>query len=68
MTWNSISSWGVNSSEAANVLAARYHPVARPHGHTIYLHNGVHRAAPRLTTHASSAPTRITSVIKEHLP
>ena len=64
VTWNRISTWGVNSTTAASLLATRYHPVAHPHGHTIYLLNGVHRKAPVLTGHVPPNPPRLTTVLK----
>jgi hypothetical protein len=70
VTWNGTSSWGVDSGAAARVLAARYHAVAHPDGHTIYLRNGVHRPAPGPLSQASSPPTlsSIAIALKEFLP
>jgi hypothetical protein len=68
LTWAHLSSWGVDSSDASRVLAARYHPVAHLDGHTVYLHNGVRRRAPTLLGPVPRTPPLITTALKELLP
>ncbi len=68
VTWRRISSWGVDSTAAARALAARYHPVARPDGHTIYLLDDAHRSTPEVTGPLPSTPPLITTFLKELLP
>jgi hypothetical protein len=67
VTWSQLSSWGVDSADASRVLAARYHPVARLHGHTVYLHNGVHRAVPTIRGPVPRTPPLITTALEELL-
>lgn len=68
VTWAQLSSWGVDSSSASRVLAARYHPVARLHGRTVYLRNGVHRTAPAIRGVVPRTPPMITKALEELLP
>ena len=68
VTWSHLGNWGVDSASASRVLAARYHPVARPKGHTIYLRNGVRRRAPTLEAPVPRNPPTFTTVIKELMP
>ncbi len=68
VTWTHLSSWGVDSSIASPVLAARYHAVAHLEGHTVYLRNGVHRSAPALRGTVPRTPPRITKALEEFLP
>lgn len=49
VTWGSLSSWGVDSTETSRLVARLYHPAGRVLGHLVYLHDGVHRAAPSAT-------------------
>jgi hypothetical protein len=49
------------------VLAARYHRVARLHGHTVYLRNGVDRAPPGLRGPVPRTPPSITTALEELL-
>jgi hypothetical protein len=65
VTWSGLSSWGVDSSDASRVLAARYHPVARLHGHTVYLHNGVRRPTPAIRGPVPRTPPLITTALEE---
>jgi hypothetical protein len=44
-----VSSWGLDASRARRVIAARYHPVARYDGQTIYLRDGLRRPTPLLS-------------------
>ena len=48
VTWSHVATWGMDSTEVSRTLAARYHPVARLLGRTVYLRDGADRADPRL--------------------
>jgi hypothetical protein len=65
VTWAHLSSWGVDSTDAARVLAARYHRVADLHGHTVYLRNGVDRRAPTLRGPVPRTPPLLTTALEE---
>ncbi len=64
VTWHSARTWTFQGDGelAARLLAEHYHPVARVHGHTIYLRRGVVRAVPQLSlpTTSLSASTPLT--------
>jgi hypothetical protein len=68
VTWSSLSSWGVDSSTASRVLAARYHRVADLDGHTVYLHNGVRRTTPAISGSVPRTPPLITTSLERLLP
>jgi hypothetical protein len=61
VTWKSVSTWGFHGggTVTARELAANYDPVARVGGHTIYLHRGVHRPAPGLSSSALTTPSSV---------
>lgn len=50
VTWTDVGTWANHGGGAvtARALAVEYKPVARVDGHTVYLHRGVERGAPRL--------------------
>lgn len=48
VTWGHLSSWGVDDTRAAAVLAARYRPVADLLGRTVYLRDDTVRPTPTL--------------------
>jgi hypothetical protein len=68
VTWSHVGSWGVDSTDAARVLALRYHRVAVLDGHTVYLHNGIVRRAPVLHGPLPHKNALITTSLKEFLP
>ncbi len=51
VTWHDVGTWGFHGGGAATarVLAEHYNPVAQVDDHTIYLHQGLQRAVPRLS-------------------
>jgi Dolichyl-phosphate-mannose-protein mannosyltransferase len=67
LTWAHLASWGVDSSDASRVLAARYHPVAHLGGHTVYLRDGVRRTAPTFRGPVPRTPPLITTALEELL-
>lgn len=56
VTWNHVASWGFSSASTAQLIAQRYHVVARLGGRTVYLHNGLSRPVPQLTSPERSKP------------
>jgi hypothetical protein len=55
VVWSDVTSWGVDSARTSQLLAARYHPVATLLGRTVYLRDGVRRAAPKVGADAASS-------------
>lgn len=51
--WSGTGLRGIDTSALAAAVSHHYHQVADLDGHRVYLHNGVHRAVPVLTTPTS---------------
>lgn len=66
VAWTPVSSWQNETSTTSRLIARHYHPVARLDEHTVYLRNGVSRAAPIVA--GGVAPASTTSAHKENLP
>ncbi|MCW2750207.1 MAG: hypothetical protein JWR83_1317 [Aeromicrobium sp.] len=67
VTWNAVTSWGLDTATTSELLARDYRPLASICGHTIYLRNGVERTAPPAPTRCSFTSPAL-KVLKEYVP
>jgi hypothetical protein len=63
VTWRDVSTWTFHGggAVAARALAGHYTAAAQVNGHTIYVHRGVQRAAPRLSPASTNLSAGSTS-------
>lgn len=49
VAWHHFKTWGLDTTQTRQLVQLRYHQVAAPCGHTIYLLDGVNRPAPTVS-------------------
>jgi hypothetical protein len=66
VAWTDLRQWSPGVASTVRWVQRHYHPVATYGSHTVYLRNGVQRAAPLLP--GVSSPTTTTPATEENLP